>query len=145
MRRDTPRTIRAICALGLVLVVATAVGCGDAGLPSPANAGQPTCLLGSDGRQACGYHCRLGSDGQSACANTPDGTCALGSDGHVQCSQVAAGGGGAAAPPPQCRMSSNGTNVCGYNCQYASNGEVSCASRPDGYCAHNSDGSVTCP
>ena len=50
-----------------------------------------------------------------------------------------------AAPAPECRMSSNGTNVCGYNCQYASNGDVSCASRPDGHCAFNSDGSLTCP
>jgi hypothetical protein len=42
-------------------------------------------------------------------------------------------------------MSSNGTNVCGYNCMYASNGQVSCASRPDGRCAFNSDGTLTCP
>jgi hypothetical protein len=42
-------------------------------------------------------------------------------------------------------MSSNGTNVCGYNCQYASSGDVSCASRPDAHCAFNSDGTLTCP
>jgi hypothetical protein len=42
-------------------------------------------------------------------------------------------------------MSSNGTNVCGYNCVHGSNGQVWCASRPDGRCALNSNGSVTCP
>src|SRR6185369_13624140 len=116
--------------------------------------GQPTCRLNADGSQACGYNCRLGADGHWACANTPDGVCALGADSHVECSQVATGPGVLAAPappappappPPQCRMSSNGTNVCGYNCQYASNGEVSCASRPDAHCAFNSDGTLTCP
>jgi hypothetical protein len=129
----------------LLLVLAAAVGCVDAGMPPPANPGQPTCLMGADGRQACGYNCRLGADGQSACANTPDGQCALGADGHVVCSQVAAGAAAMSAPPPQCRMSSSGTNVCGYNCRYASNGEVACASRPDAQCAFNSDGTLTCP
>ncbi len=101
--------------------------------------------MGANGVQACGYNCRLGADGQTACANSPDGVCALGADGHVVCSQVAAAPVGPGAPPPQCRMSSNGTHVCGYNCVYASSGKVSCATRPDGRCALNSDGSVTCP
>jgi len=75
----------------LILVLATALGCADGGLPPAASAG------------------------------------------------------GAASPAPECRMSSNGTNVCGYNCQYASSGDVSCASRPDAHCAFNSDGTLTCP
>jgi hypothetical protein len=113
--------------------------------PPPSNPGQPQCLMSSNGTQACGYNCRLGADGQAACANSPDGICALGSDGRVTCSQVAGGGHPGGAPPPECRMSSDGTNVCGYNCMHSSGGQVSCASRPDGHCAFNSDGTLSCP
>src|SRR5690242_19533667 len=41
----------------------------------------PECRMGSDGRQACGYHCKMGSDGVMACADTPDGVCKMGADG----------------------------------------------------------------
>ena len=116
-----------------------------AGAPPPNNPGQPQCLMSSNGMQACGYNCRLGADGLAACANTPDGVCAMGSDGRVTCSQVGGYGAPPAAPPPQCLMSSDGTNVCGYNCRHASNGQVSCASRPDAQCAFNSDGTLSCP
>ena len=51
-----------------------------------------------------------------------------------------------AAPPPQeCRMGSDGMNVCGYNCMLGSSGRYYCSSYPDGRCALNSDGTYTCP
>lgn len=101
--------------------------------------------MGSDGRQACGYHCQMGSDGAVACANTADGTCAMGTDGHVVCSQVAAAPGLApAAKPPECHRGSRGQNTCGYNCRYGSNGQWYCASQPNGTCAFNSNGTWTC-
>ncbi len=49
-----------------------------------------------------------------------------------------------AAPEPECRMQTNGRNVCGYNCQMGSNGRVACADTPDGVCGMNTDGSVSC-
>jgi hypothetical protein len=119
----------------------------DAPAPSVASQGEraPECRMGSDGRQACGYNCRMGSDGVMACANTPDGVCAMGSDGHVSCSRVAKRSHDSGRAP-ECRMGSHGQNVCGYNCRMGSNGRFFyCASRPDGRCAMNSDGTFTCP
>ncbi len=113
--------------------------------PFVAAAQPPECHMGADGRQACGYNCRMGADGIEACADTPNGTCAMGTNGHMTCSQVAGAGAVAGAPPPECRMSSRGQNRCGYHCEYGSNGEVYCASRPDGHCAMNSDGTWSCP
>lgn len=103
----------------------------------------PECRMGSDGQNVCGYNCMMGSDGHFACANTPDGVCAMGSDGRVSCSQLSATQQN--APPPECRMGSDGQNVCGYDCQMGSNGHIYCASRPDGRCAFNSDGTYSCP
>ena len=57
----------------------------------------------------------------------------------------------AGTPPPggagrsECRMGSDGQQYCGYNCRMGSNGQFYCASRPDGQCALNSDGTFTCP
>jgi hypothetical protein len=112
--------------------------------PPPA-APAPSCRMGSNGQQACGYNCRMGSDGIMACADTPDGVCALGSDGRVTCSQLRSGGGTPGGPPPECRMGSDGQQTCGYNCRMGSNGRMYCASRPDGQCAFNSNGTFTCP
>ena len=113
-------------------------------LSTLAIAAEPECRMGSDGKNACGYNCRIGSDGKAACANTPDGTCAIGSDGRVTCSNVAPGqpSGG---KPTECRMGSDGQQVCGYNCRIGSNGHVYCASIPNGTCRMNSDGSFGCP
>jgi hypothetical protein len=110
-------------------------------------AAPPTrCLMGSDGRNACGYNCRIGSDGVSACADTPDGTCSIDAWGHATCTRVAGYGYGVVGgPKPECKMSSRGRNTCGYNCKHGSNGEVYCASTPNGRCALNSDGSWSCP
>jgi hypothetical protein len=118
-------------------------GCAG-GTPPPANPGQSQCLMGSDGVQACGYKCMMGSDGHTACANSPDGVCAMGADGRVVCSEVAQSA-PAGAPPPTCKMGSDGSNTCGYNCQFGANGHWYCASRPDGRCAFNADGTFTCP
>ena len=104
----------------------------------------PQCRMGSNGQQACGFNCRMGSDGVMACADTPDGTCAMGSNGRVTCSQVR-GGGATGGPPPECRMGSDGQQVCGYNCRMGSNGHFYCANRADGQCAFNSNGTFTCP
>jgi len=123
-------------------LVAACAGVGET-IP-PTNPGQPQCRQGTDGVQACGYACMMGTDGHMACANSPDGVCAMGNDGHVTCSQVA-GGGAAAPPPPTCKTSANGSQACGYNCQFGANGNVYCASRPDGRCQMNADGSFSCP
>jgi hypothetical protein len=132
-------------ALGSVLAGFLVVACAGVGENlEPANPGQTQCRAGTDGVQACGYRCMMGTDGHMACANSPDGTCAMSNDGHVTCSQVV-GGGAPAAPPPTCRMAANGTQACGYNCQFGANGNVYCASRPDGRCAMNADGSFSCP
>jgi len=112
--------------------------------PPPA-APAPSCRMGSNGQQACGYNCRMGSDGIMACADTPDGVCAMGSNGRVTCSQLRSGGSGSGGPPPECRMGSDGQQTCGYNCRMGSNGHFYCASRADGQCAFNSNGTYTCP
>jgi hypothetical protein len=122
-----------------------------AGCVAPRNGGQrsaasaqaePECRMGSDGRQACGYDCRIGSDGVAACANTPDGTCAMGSDGRVVCSQVVTAQ--QSAEPRECKLGSDGSQTCGYNCRFGSNGRWYCASTPNGRCAMNSNGTFSC-
>lgn len=66
----------------------------------PVAAAVPTsCMTGSDGSQACGYHCMMGSNGRTACAPTPDGSC---------------------------HLNSSGTVSCGRNCQFTSGGTWSC-------------------
>lgn len=111
----------------------------------PQQAQAPECRMGSNGRQACGFNCRMGSDGVTACADTPDGVCAMGSNGRITCSQLRGGGGSVGGPPPECRMGSDGQQTCGYNCRMGSNGRFYCASRSDGQCAFNSNGTFTCP
>jgi hypothetical protein len=46
---------------------------------------------------------------------------------------------------PECKMGSNGQQTCGYNCKLGSGGSWFCASKPDGQCALNGDGTWTCP
>ncbi|MGC4121091.1 MAG: hypothetical protein QM765_42240 [Myxococcales bacterium] len=157
---NTPGGVCAMGANGRVTCSATVVS------PAPA-APQPTrpapeCRMGTNGVQACGYHCQMGTDGVFACANTPDGVCAMGTNGRVTCSNLGAGVEEAPRrhehgreheherervrrPAPECRMGSDGTNVCGYNCRMGSNGRFYCASTPDGQCAFNSNGTFTCP
>jgi hypothetical protein len=109
------------------------------------NHNEPECRMGSDGNQACGFHCTSGADGVSVCADSPNGVCAMGANGHVTCSHL--GGGAAPAPtrPTECRMGTDGINTCGYNCRMGTNGHFYCATRPDGQCAFNTDGTFTCP
>jgi len=141
---------RAALILALVFVLPACVT-GQQGSTAPAAGAGPStsteCKMGSDGRQVCGYHCQMGSDGVVACADTPDGTCAMGADGRVTCSRVARKDRApdAAGPPAECKMGSDGKQYCGYNCQLGSDGRFYCASRPDGRCALNADGSFTCP
>lgn len=45
---------------------------------------------------------------------------------------------------PQCKMQSNGRQVCGYHCRMGSDGNVACANTPDGVCAMGADGRVVC-
>lgn len=45
----------------------------------------PTCMMGSNGLNACGYNCRLGSNGRAYCSTRPDATCAMNSDGSFTC------------------------------------------------------------
>jgi hypothetical protein len=107
---------------------------------------EPECRMGTNGQQACGYNCRMGTDGRVACADTPDGVCAMGTNGRVTCSRVARGGHRRAGDPePECRMGTNGRQTCGYNCRMGTNGQFYCASRPDGRCAMNTDGTFSCP
>lgn len=49
-----------------------------------------------------------------------------------------------AAPTPECKMGSDGNNVCGYHCQMGSDGKVACADTPDGKCSMSSNGRITC-
>jgi hypothetical protein len=138
---------RELVRAGLTTVVAlifAVAACGAGQAIPPTNPGQPQCRMGTDGVQACGYTCMMGTDGHMACANSLEGVCAMGNDGHVTCSEVA-GGGAAAVPPPTCKTSASGSRACGYNCQFGANGNVYCASRPDGRCAMNADGSYSCP
>ena len=115
--------------------------------PQPQYAGQSSCLMGSNGVQACGYDCKLGADGIAACSNMPNGRCELGADGHVYCSegQPYAQQPPAQMPPQQCALNSDGSRTCGYNCKLGSNGYHYCSTQPNGQCALNSDGSWTCP
>jgi hypothetical protein len=110
-----------------------------------ANPNEASCLMGTDGNQACGFHCLMGTDGVSACADSANGVCAMGTNGRVTCSHLGGGGGPAPSKPTECRMGSDGINTCGYNCRMGSNGHFYCASRPDGQCAFNADGTFTCP
>lgn len=106
--------------------------------------GGPTCQMGADGQNACGYNCKMGADGRVACANTPDGTCAMGANGRVTCSNVAVAPSGN-DQPTECRMGSDGEQTCGYNCRMGSNGHFYCASVPNGQCRMNSNGTFSCP
>jgi hypothetical protein len=107
---------------------------------------KPQCLVGKNGRQACGYNCLLGSDGVAACADMPEGDCTLNADGHVTCAQIAErGGANAGGLPPECKAGSDGIKVCGYNCKAGTNGRMYCATRPEGQCSQNGDGTFTCP
>jgi hypothetical protein len=45
----------------------------------------------------------------------------------------------------ECRLNSDGSNTCGYNCRLGSNGHHYCSSMPSGYCALNSNGTWSCP
>lgn len=49
------------------------------------------------------------------------------------------------APAPTCRLNSDGSNSCGYNCSLGSNGHFYCSSVPNGRCALNADGTFSCP
>lgn len=48
------------------------------------------------------------------------------------------------APTPECRMGTDGVNVCGYHCRMGTDGRVACADTADGTCAMNTSGRVTC-
>ena len=140
------RSFVALVALALISCVPPQQQSPPPGYSGQPGAPPPECKMGSDGQQACGYGCMMGSDGRVACADTPDGTCAMGSDGRVTCTQVARPAGGpAGGPPPECKMGSDGQQYCGYNCKMGSNGRFYCASRPDGQCALNADGTFACP
>ncbi len=45
---------------------------------------------------------------------------------------------------PECKMGSDGRQVCGYNWLMGSDGIVACANTPDGRCAMSSDGRAVC-
>jgi hypothetical protein len=55
------------------------------------------------------------------------------------------GGANAGGQQPDCKAGSDGINVCGYNCKQGTNGRMYCATRPEGTCAQNHDGTFTCP
>ncbi len=122
-------------------VAARAVAAGPTPVPTP------ECKMGSDGKNACGYHCMMGADGRVACADTPDGTCAMNANGTVTCTRLLgkAEPDRSGWPAPEKKFNSDGTWTFGYNCQYGSNGRWYCSSRPDGHCALNSDGTFSCP
>jgi hypothetical protein len=105
----------------------------------------PQCRMGAGGQQACGYHCAMGADGVMACADTENGSCAMGSNGRVTCSHVGRGHSGRSQAPTECRMGTDGQNVCGYHCQMGTNGHIYCSATPNGHCAMNSNGTFSCP
>ena len=103
--------------------------------------------MSTDGGQACGYNCMMGTDGHVVCANTSDGVCAMGANGRVSCSSVGpetSRGPAAASPPPTCRLNSDGSRSCGYNCRMGSDGHFECARTPDGVCAMGANGRAYC-
>lgn len=109
---------------------------------------EPECKMGSDGQNVCGYDCQMGSNGRVYCADTPDGKCSFNADGTYTCTQLAhtrRGVNAAPAEEPECKLQSNGREVCGYNCRTGSSGDVYCSSTPNGRCKLNSDGSFSCP
>jgi hypothetical protein len=48
-------------------------------------------------------------------------------------------------PQPQCLVGADGMNSCGYNCRMGGDGHQYCSSVPDGRCALNADGTMSCP
>jgi len=122
-----------------VTVSTPSVSIGFGGAPPP------QCRMGTDGQNVCGYNCRMGTNGHMYCAATPDGRCAMNTDGTFTCSGAPSVGTYGGGPPPECRMGTDGVNTCGYNCRMGTDGHFYCASRPDGRCAFNSDGTFTCP
>lgn len=100
---------------------------------------RPECRMGTVGRQACGYFCLVGSDGMAVCSSSPSGACGYDPLGRAVCEPMAGG------PSPECRHGSDGMATCGFNCRLGSGGSWFCATRPDGRCAMNSDGTWTCP
>jgi len=47
--------------------------------------------------------------------------------------------------PTECKLNSNGSHSCGYNCRLGSDGYHYCSSVPNGECSLNGDGSWSCP
>ena len=114
--------------------------------PPPRRSAKSQCLVGKNGRQACGYNCMLGNDGIAACADMPEGDCVQNPDGHVTCAQIAVrGGANAGGQQPDCKAGTDGINVCGYNCKQGTNGRMYCATRPEGQCEAKKDGTFNCP
>jgi hypothetical protein len=124
--------------------VTVQIGAPPAYAAPPAYGPPQECRMGSDGMNVCGYNCRMGSNGHMYCSDVPNGRCALNSDGTFTCPRANQFG-AVYDKPQECRMGSDGQNVCGYNCRMGSDGHFYCASMPNGRCALNSDGSYTCP
>lgn len=106
-----------------------------------------TCKRGADGSVACGYACVVDGAGQPVCANTPDGACLVASNGRAGCSELPTSRRLMILTDriePQCKRDGAGGVVCGYGCASSPRGHVRCASTPDGACASDKAGSITC-
>ncbi len=57
------------------------------------------CRTGTDGVEACGFHCEMGTDGKMRCAKQPDGRCLMGTNGRVACGM-------------DCKIGADGVAVC---------------------------------
>jgi hypothetical protein len=71
----------------------------------------------------------------------------MGSDGRVTCSNVEpayAHSGASSGQKAECRLNSDGSKTCGYNCRMGSRGRFACARTPDGVCSMGADGRVYC-
>jgi len=106
-----------------------------------------TCVRGADGGAACGYACVVDGSGRGHCANTADGACITSPSGTAVCTRL---------PEqtrvvllndvvaPSCVRDRDGAVVCGYACQEGAAGRPRCATTPDGACAVDKAGVVTC-
>jgi uncharacterized membrane protein len=101
------------------------------------------CIMGNNGRVACGYACAAGNDGVAVCADAPSGACRQGNDGHVVCTTTAPWA-PVFAEPAMCIMGNNGRVACGYACRSGNDGVAACADAPNGACLQGNDGHVVC-
>jgi hypothetical protein len=101
------------------------------------------CIVGGDGRAACGFACVVGGDGAAACSTVPFGACTVGGNGRAVCF-VPRMRLHWNSPRAMCVNGGDGGAACGYACVVGGDGAAACSDLPYGKCAVGGDGRAVC-